>query len=88
MRALREQIRLIGSVDLQESARRIQSHSFWVRVVAEGGSDDGEGTEATPAQRVMAELPRFYAAARRQLRVPAAEQVDLVPYGTAAARIE
>lgn len=86
MRALREQIRLVGCLDVQESARRIQAHAFSMRVVAEGGTDVGEDNEAAPDQRVLDELPRFYAAVRRQLRVPAAEQVDLVSFGTSAAR--
>ncbi|WP_436532317.1 hypothetical protein [Actinoplanes sp. HUAS TT8] len=87
LRALREQIRILGSLDVQESARRIQSHSFWLRALREGRADEGEGNDLPPDQRVMAELPRFYAAVRRQLRVPAADQVDLVPFGPADARI-
>jgi hypothetical protein len=86
MRSLREQIRLIGSLEVQESARRIQGHSFWMRVVAEGGLDAGEETEAVPSQRIMDELPRFYRAVRIQLRVPAAEQVDRIPFGFASNR--
>ena len=86
LRGLREQIRLIGNLDVQESSRRIQSHSFWVRVLGEGGTDDGEGNEILPHQRVLDEMPRFYAAVRRQLRVPDAEKVDLVPFGLADAQ--
>ncbi|WP_328468614.1 hypothetical protein OHA21_52245 [Actinoplanes sp. NBC_00393] len=85
LRALREQIRIVGSLDVQESARRIQAHCFWLRVVAQGGTDEDEGKAVTPGHRVLAELPRFYSAVRRQLRVPDADQVDVVPFGLAAA---
>jgi hypothetical protein len=72
LRALREQIRLIGSAEVQSYARLVQRHAYWMRVTAEGGTDAGASAYGgMPAdRRVAAELYRFYAAARRQLRVP------------------
>jgi hypothetical protein len=70
-RGLFEQIRILGSPDLQLTARMVIRHCYAVRAVAEGQKDarlkDYPGT--TPEQRVKAAIRDFLEAARRQLGV-------------------
>lgn len=78
LRTSYEQIRLLGSRELQAAADRARHHAYSLRVVAEGGGDPhaGEaGYETPPNRRLRGALPAFYAAARRQLRVQDPEDV-------------
>jgi hypothetical protein len=70
LRALSEQIRLIGNLDVQRAARIVQHHSWSVREEALTGADPHEGDYSLPAKlRLRAALFEFYTAARTQLRV-------------------
>ncbi|MBF6171928.1 hypothetical protein [Nocardia blacklockiae] len=72
LRALFEQLRLLGGKPLQESGRLMIHHCWAVRAVAEGKpdprADDYPGT--TPDSRVADATRAFFAAARTQLGVP------------------
>lgn len=71
LRALFEQLRLIGDERLQESARLIIHHCYAVRMVAEGKPDPRatDYPDTTPEGRVADVTQAFYAAARKQLGV-------------------
>jgi hypothetical protein len=78
IRTAYEQIRLLGSSDLQRAADTIRHHGYAVRMVAEGIHDPhvGEpGSAEPPTRRLRGALPAFYAAARTQLRVQDPEDV-------------
>ncbi|WP_040829689.1 hypothetical protein [Nocardia jiangxiensis] len=71
LRALFEQLRLIGGKQLQESARLIIHHCYAVRAVAEG-KPDPRATDypgMTPTAPVADVTQAFYTAARNQLGV-------------------
>ncbi|MBB5867119.1 hypothetical protein F4553_000498 [Allocatelliglobosispora scoriae] len=77
LRALFEQVRLLGSGRLQEAARLVVHHAYAVRAVAEGQPDerakDYPGT--TPQARIKNAITEFLAAARDQLGVAAPDDV-------------
>ncbi len=71
LRALSEQMRLLGSAQVQDAARVVVHHCYAVRAVAEGKPDkrlkDYPGT--TPVGRVQQAIKEFLAAVRKQLGV-------------------
>jgi hypothetical protein len=79
LRGLYEQVRILGSSELQKAARRVIHHCYAVRAVAEGEQDareeDYPGT--TPAGRVKVSVNEFIIAARRQLGVTRPEDVPV-----------
>jgi hypothetical protein len=84
LRGLAQQMRLLGSKDLQQAAREIEHHVWWVRAVCEGGEDRLAGHYAgvPPEDRLRAAMQRLYVAARAQLGVPRpAEVVSDEPIG-------
>lgn len=78
LRALTEQLRLLGDRDVQVRAHSVQKHAYALRVVAEGGVDKraADYPDKTPDKRVFEALYEFYVAARRQLQVPNPDDVD------------
>ncbi len=77
LRGLAQQIRLLGSKDLQQAAREVEHHAWWVRAVLEGREDRLAGHYAgmPPEDRLRDALLRLYVAARVQLGVPKPEDV-------------
>lgn len=77
LRGLAQQIRLLGSEELQLTAREVEHHAWWVRQVCEGGEDelatyyDGKSAE----DRLRAAMHRLYVASRHQLGVSRPEDV-------------
>ncbi len=71
LRTLQEQIRLLGSSELQTTARLVLHHAYAVRTVALGGPDPRavEYPDTDPRDRLNAAIRGFYVAARKQLRV-------------------
>jgi hypothetical protein len=71
LRTLSERLRLLGDLDLQNTARWIVRHAYAVREVAEGRPDprEAEFPGQSPVQRLGEALLSFYAAARTQLQV-------------------
>ena len=77
LRRLSEQIRLLGSWDVQVASRWIVRHAWAVRHVAEG-NDDPRAEEfpgESPLDRMDSGLDFLYLAARRQLRVGDADRL-------------
>lgn len=72
LRTLAEQIRLIGSYDLQETVRLVTHHAYAVREVGEGKADRRleDYPDTTAEGRFVEALGNFYKAARAQLGVP------------------
>lgn len=77
LRGLAQQIRLIGSQDLQQAAREVEHHASWVRYTWEGRQDELAGYYAgvPPEARLRAAMHQLYVAARTQLGVPNPEEV-------------
>jgi hypothetical protein len=77
LRGLAQQMRLIGSQELQQAARKVEHHVSWVRRVWEGREDEFASYYAgvPPEDRLRAEMHRLYVAARVQLGVPNPEEV-------------
>ena len=77
LRGLAQQIRLLGSRDLQQAAREVEHHAWWVRAVSEGREDRLADYYAgmSPEERLRDALLRLYVAARVQLGVPKPEDV-------------
>jgi hypothetical protein len=77
LRSLFQQVRLIGSPDLQRAGRRIVHHCYSVRRVAQGQPDhrltDYPGT--TPVERVAVATNEFLVAGRNQLGVATPDEV-------------
>lgn len=70
IRALAQQIRLLGSLDLQQAAREVEHHAWWVREVCEGRDDKlAEYYPGSPEDRLRAAMHRLLVEARRQLNV-------------------
>jgi len=84
LQQLMAEIRLLAAPPLQLAARRVVRHAWALRVFAETDTDPhGPGSPAElPRERALTSLFDFYAAARRQLQVPHADQ--LVPLNPAA----
>jgi len=77
LRSLGEQIRLLGSQEVQLAARWVVRHAYAVREEAEGRSDPraDEFPARMPRDRFRDALDALYLAARAQLRVTDAELV-------------
>ena len=77
LRTLCEQLRLLGSYDVQVAARWVIRHAYAVRTVSEGGPDPraDEFPGQSPEVRMHEALNTLYVAVRRQLRVAAPEAV-------------
>jgi hypothetical protein len=77
MRALAEQLYLLGTPEVQRSARLVQRHLYAMRKVVNGKPDPraAEYPGTTPDGRYWAELRRFYIASRIQLRVAGAQSL-------------
>lgn len=77
LRGLVQEIRLLGSKDLQQAAREIEHHVSWVRRVCEGDEDlMAEFYEGKPPEvRLRAAMHQLYVAARAQLGVANARDV-------------
>jgi hypothetical protein len=80
MRALTEQLCLLGTPEVQQSARLVQRHLYAMRKVATGECDPraAEYPGTTPDGRYWAELRRFYIASRIQLGVAGAESLAVL----------
>jgi hypothetical protein len=77
LRELAQQMRLLGSKDLQQAAREVEHHVWYVREVCEGREDAlAEYYEGQlPEVRLRAAMHQLYAAARAQLGVANSEDV-------------
>jgi hypothetical protein len=71
LRGLAQQIRLLGSQDLQQAAREAEHHASWVRYVWEGRQDELANYYAgvPPEARLRTAMHQLYVAARAQLGV-------------------
>jgi hypothetical protein len=71
IRTLVQQIRILGSQDLQQAAREVEHHAWWVRKVCEGGKDELAEyyADLPPEDRLRESMLRLFIAARRQLGV-------------------
>ncbi|MEU8245007.1 hypothetical protein [Nonomuraea sp. NPDC048916] len=71
LRALVQQIRILGSRELQQAARELEHHAYWVRQVHEGGTDELAAYYANvpPEDRLRESIRALFVAARRQLGV-------------------
>lgn len=74
---LAQQIRLLGSQDLQQAAREVEHHVSWVRYVWDGREDELASYNAgvPPEARLRAAMHQLYVAARAQLGVSNPEEV-------------
>ncbi|MFJ8637339.1 hypothetical protein [Streptomyces sp. NPDC093568] len=71
LRSVVQQLRILGTAELQQAAREIEHHAWWVRAVHEGRPDeliDHYGGRAVE-DRLRDAMRRLFAAARRQLGV-------------------
>jgi hypothetical protein len=77
LRALAEQLRLVGDRRVQIAARLVVYHAYAVRVQGEEGRDPRESRfpDKAPVDRLNDALQEFYRAARHQLRAPDPEDV-------------
>jgi len=73
LRAISEQLRLIGNADVQQTSRTVVHHGYSVR---------SSKTLSRPKRDTyLASLDSFYIACRRQLRVPKPTDVDRLEPG-------
>jgi hypothetical protein len=79
LRALTEEIRLLGDAQVQRWALLVQRHGYAVRMVGEGRPDPrgDEFPGLSPEDRLYEALAGFYVAVRRQLRVASPD--DVIP---------
>lgn len=77
LRGLAQQMRLIGSQDLQQAAREVEHHVWWVRYVWEGREDEMAiyYGGVPPEARLRAAMHQLFVAARTQLGVSNPEEV-------------
>lgn len=71
LRSLVQQLRILGTAELQQAAREVEHHAWWVRAVHEGRLDeliDHYGGR-TAEDRLRDAMRRLFVAARRQLGV-------------------
>ena len=77
IRTLAQQIRILGSQELQQLAREVEHHVWWVREVSEGRADElaayYQGRE--PEERLRHAMQKLLIAARTQLGVQNPEGV-------------
>ncbi|MDT7729203.1 MAG: hypothetical protein QOI21_5779 [Actinomycetota bacterium] len=77
LRGLSEQVRLLGSSELQEAARLVIHHCYAVRATAEGQPDARAKDYADPPEKRMKDAIRaFLIASRRQLGVGNPQDVN------------
>jgi hypothetical protein len=77
MRALSEQLRLIGDSAVQRTARTVVHHAYSVRGLAEGKPDvHAQRYGSPPRERYLTSLDAFYRACRHQLRVAHPDDVS------------
>lgn len=71
IRTLVQQTRILGSLELQQAAREVEHHAWWVRKVYEGGEDELAAyyADVLPEDRLRESMLRLFIAARRQLGV-------------------
>jgi hypothetical protein len=71
LRRLAQELRLLGSKDLQQAVHEIEHHAWWVREVCEGRSDKLADYYAgrPPEERLRSAMSQLYIAARTQLGV-------------------
>ncbi|MGY1499814.1 hypothetical protein ACW4TU_25090 [Streptomyces sp. QTS52] len=71
LRSVVQQLRILGTVELQQAAREVEHHAWWVRAVHEGRPDElcehygGRAVE----ERLRDAMRSLFVAARRQLGV-------------------
>jgi hypothetical protein len=77
LRELAQQMRLLGSKELQQAAREVEHHVWWVREVCEGREDAlAEYYESRPPEiRLRTAIHQLYVAARAQLGIANPEDV-------------
>jgi len=77
LRALSEELRLVGSRRVQVAARRVVHHAYAVRVQGEEERDPREADypDQAPVHRLNDALQEFHRAVRAQLQAPDAEGV-------------
>jgi hypothetical protein len=71
LRSVVQQLRILGTAELQQAAREVEHHAWWVRAVYEGRPDeliDHYGGRAVE-DRLREAMRRLFVAARRQLGV-------------------
>ncbi|MEU1915603.1 hypothetical protein [Streptomyces massasporeus] len=71
LRSVVQQLRILGTAELQQAAREVEHHAWWVRAVHEGRPDelsDHYGGRAVE-ERLRDAMHRLFVAARRQLGV-------------------
>ncbi|MFD4502323.1 hypothetical protein [Streptomyces sp. NPDC058457] len=71
LRSVVQQLRILGTAELQQAAREVEHHAWWVRAVHEGRPDelmDHYGGRAVE-DRLRDSMRRLFVAARRQLGV-------------------
>jgi len=90
LRALSEQLRLIGNAEVQKTSRSVIHHAYAVRGMAEGKIDlhAANYPGRSPRERYLDALDGFYIACRKQLRVSRPADVDRVEPLDAALRPE
>ncbi|MEV5570618.1 hypothetical protein AB0L06_11245 [Spirillospora sp. NPDC052269] len=71
-----EQIRLLGTKDLQVAARLMLRHAYAVRLEARGEKDPrADEYSKNPYERLVDAVQRFRIEARKQLRVESPEEI-------------
>lgn len=77
LRGLAQQVRLLGSQDLQQAAREVEHHVWWVRYVWDGREDELASyyVGVPPEARLRAAMHELYVAARVQLGVANPQEV-------------
>ncbi len=81
LRALAEQVRLLGTGELQTAVRMTVRHAYAVREVAEGRPDRraADYPGQSPEERLQASLRATRRAARAQLRVADPDDIPRDP---------
>lgn len=71
LRSVIQQLRILGSMELQQAAREVEHHAWWVRHVHEGGEDEmaSHYGDVDPEARLRDAMRRLFIAGRRQLGV-------------------
>jgi len=77
LRGLAQQMRLIGSQDVQQAAREVEHHISWIRYVWDGREDEMAiyYGGVPPEARLRAAMHKLFVAARTQLGVSNPEEV-------------
>lgn len=77
LRAVSQQLCILGSEELQRAARLVVHHAYWVREVEEGREDKraADYNNVSPEDRLRTAMQEFFVAARLQLGVKQPENV-------------